>query len=275
MNSNITPQVLVDFYSKLSQLLLPEESIIFAPPGPQMISYGQENKIPLLNICSPQVNASYFFILLEKVSEIIIDHYPYLKNECRQILSALPVEISERELFVDNVFKPGVNLLALLKNDVSSETFGFLITHTVKPLMRQFGKIASPVYDLEEWMKGSCPVCGGRPSLSLLEKEVGRRYLYCGLCEVKWRFQRIGCPYCANPESQFLRAEGEEKYRIYYCENCSGYIKTIDERKMEGTADLFWEDINTVYLDILALREGYINIQPELPLSDLKQNETG
>ncbi|WP_353681828.1 formate dehydrogenase accessory protein FdhE [Pelotomaculum sp. PtaB.Bin117] len=40
-----------------------------------------------------------------------------------------------------------------------------------------------------------------------------KRYLYCGLCEVKWRFQRLGCPYCASLESQFLKVEGEDKYR--------------------------------------------------------------
>jgi len=272
MNNNIAPQALIDFYNKLSQFSLPEDSIALIQPESEIINYGQENKIPLLNICAPRVDTNFFFVLLEKVGEIIIAHYPYLETEYRQVLSSLPIDKHQRDLFVANVFKPGANLLALLKNDVSPEAFGFLMTHTVKPLMRQFGKIAAPVYNLEEWLIGTCPVCGGRPSLSLFEKESGKRYLYCGLCEVKWRFHRMGCPYCASPESQFISIEGEEKYRIYYCEKCSGYIKTIDERKIEGTADLFWEDINTVHLDILALREGYINVQPELPLSVSKQN---
>ena len=272
MNNNIAPQALIDFYNKLSQFSLPEDSIALIQPESEIINYGQENKIPLLNICAPRVDTNFFFVLLEKVGEIIIAHYPYLETEYRQVLSSLPIDKHQRDLFVANVFKPGANLLALLKNDVSPEAFGFLMTHTVKPLMRQFGKTAAPIYNLEEWLKGSCPVCGGRPSLSLFEKESGKRYLYCGLCEVKWRFHRMGCPYCASPESQFISIEGEEKYRIYYCEKCSGYIKTIDERKIEGTADLFWEDINTVHLDILALREGYINVQPELPLSVSKQN---
>jgi len=237
-----------------------------------MINYGQEKKIPLLNICTPKVDTTFFFVLLEKIGDIIIAHYPYLETELRQVLSALPLNASDREVFVDKVYKPGSNLLALLQNDVSPETFGFLITHTVKPLMKQFGKITSPLYNLEEWMQSTCPVCGGKPSLSLLEKENGKRYLYCGLCEVKWRFQRLGCPYCASMESQYFKVEGEDKYRIYYCENCSGYIKTIDARKINDTADLFWEDIYTVHLDIIALREGYVKAPTQLPLSSSSPN---
>ncbi|MCG9968889.1 hypothetical protein L9W92_12675 [Pelotomaculum terephthalicicum JT] len=110
-----------------------------------MINYAQENRIPLLNICTPKVDTNFFFVLLEKIGEIIIAHYPYLETECRQVLSALPLNASDREVFVDKVlFKPGANLLALLQNDVSPEIFGFLITHTVKPLMKQSGKITSP-----------------------------------------------------------------------------------------------------------------------------------
>jgi FdhE protein len=51
-----------------------------------------------------------------------------------------------------------------------------------------------------------------------------------------------------------------EQYRVYYCDNCHGYIKTINEAMIvNSNLDLFWEDINTVHLDLLALQEGYIN----------------
>jgi len=162
-------------------------------------------------------------------------------------------------------FTPGADLISYLKTDLPPETFGFLLNHTVKPFMRQYACSLSSYFDPETWLQGCCPVCGGKPTLALLEKEYGGRYLYCGLCETKWRFHRLGCPYCIDDESHFFTVEGMEKYRVYYCEKCHGYIKTIDEKKISGDViDLFWEDINTVQLDILAMREGYINQQAAL-----------
>jgi FdhE protein len=252
-------QTLVNFYTSISQVSLPEKSINFTPPAPEIINYGQEKGIPLLNICPPQVKSDDFYTLLIRIGEIIQEHYPSLTEECKQIYAALPADAAGRELFVNRAFTPGENLIANIQQDVSPETFGFLLTHTIRPFMRQYGKIASALYNLEAWLRGYCPVCGGKPSLSLLEKEQGRRYLYCGLCEIKWRFQRLGCPYCLTGESQFFTVEGEEKYRVYFCENCRGYLKLIDEKKSDSEVNLFWEDINTVYLDILALQEGYLN----------------
>ncbi|HCJ78538.1 MAG TPA: hypothetical protein DHV84_00685 [Desulfotomaculum sp.] len=266
MINSTVPQVLVDFYTKLSQLSLPADSISYISPGNDEVNYGLENGIPLLNTLPVRVDTDIFFAFLHNTAEIILEHYPYLAEEIQQIYAALPSDLPGRELFANQVFIPGTNLLTHLQKDVSPEAFGFLLTHTVKPFMRQFGKSASSLYNLEEWLKGSCPVCGGKPSLSLLEKESGKRYLYCGLCEMRWRFNRLGCPYCANTESQFLTVEGEKKYRIYFCENCHGYLKTINEKRVDEAIDLFWEDIRTVYLDILALQEGYINVHTELPL---------
>ena len=60
-----------------------------------------------------------------------------------------------------------------------------------------------------------------------------------------------------------------EKYRVYFCEKCHGYIKTVDEGKTgDGPLNLLWEDINTVQLDILAMREGYFNQQVDEPVPE-------
>ncbi len=254
------PRALFSFYISLEQVSLPENSIVFLPSGTETIDHGFRNGIPLLSLCPPLIKDDDFFEVLKKVGEIIQEHYPHLTKEYQQIYAALPTDKINRELFVAKVFTPGENLLNCLPEDISPETFGFLLRHAAKPFMRKLGEITAGLYNFEEWLRGTCPLCGGRPSLSLLEKEKGRRYLYCGLCEIKWRFQRLGCPYCQKEESQFFVIEGEEKYRVYYCENCRGYLKTIDERKAAGEINLFWEDIRTVYLDMLALREGYVNL---------------
>ncbi|MFX4261752.1 formate dehydrogenase accessory protein FdhE [Pelotomaculum propionicicum] len=261
-------EMLVSFHQEFLQISVREDAVTFETPGETILKQGREKSIPLVSICPPRVKAEDFFATMKQVAGVIKNFMPDLAADTEQIESALPVEPAGQEEFAARAFTPGVNLLTYLKSDVPPETFGFLLNHTVKPFMRQYAVNASKYFDPETWLEGNCPVCGGKPTLALLEKEKGGRYLYCGLCEVKWRFHRLGCPYCASPESHFFTVEGMEKYRVYYCDKCHGYIKTIDgARAGDSKLNLFWEDINTVQLDILAMREGYFNqqVDPQEP----------
>lgn len=257
-------EMLVDFHQECLRITVKEDAVTFNTPGKAVLRQGQENAIPLVHICPPRVKAEDYFATMKQVAGVIKKSMPDLAAETELIESALPVDPAEQEEFAARAFVPGVNLLSYLKTDLPPEAFGFLLNYTVKPFMRRYAVNISEYFDPETWLRGNCPVCGGKPTLALLEKESGRRYLYCGLCEVKWRFHRLGCPYCASYESHFFTVEGMEKYRVYYCDECRGYIKTIDGSKTGGSElKLFWEDINTVQLDILAMREGYVNQQVE------------
>ena len=265
MQNASIPQTLADFQKEFSQVKAPENAVTFNPPTPETIAIGEGKAIPLITICPPRINTGDFFDVLKQVAGVIKKYKPELVPEVAQIEAALPEGTAERDLFVSQVFNPEANLLDDLGQDLPSETFGFLINHAAKPFMIQYGQEVGKLYDLEQWLKGECPVCGGRPTMALLERDTGKRLLYCGVCEIKWRFQRLGCPYCGSSESQFFTVEGMEKYRIYFCNQCHGYIKTIDGERTSAAMDLFWEDINTVQLDILAMREGYLNQQVDQP----------
>jgi len=260
MTNNSVQQMLVDFNKELKEIVLPDDAVEFVRPHTGLINSLKENGVPLVKACSPQVKTDAFFNVFKEVADIVIKHKPDLEGDINKILNALPVAAEARELFIRQVFTPGKNLQECFKEELSPETLGFILIHVVKPFMKQYARKASAFIDSEQWLKGTCPVCGGKPTLALLEKEEGKRYLYCGLCEVKWRFQRLGCPYCSSNNSQYFNVEGMEQYRVYYCDNCRGYIKTINEAMLgNSNLDLFWEDINTVHLDLLALQEGYIN----------------
>ncbi|MCG9969340.1 formate dehydrogenase accessory protein FdhE [Pelotomaculum terephthalicicum JT] len=266
MENNFIQQMLVNFYKELDQILLPENAVTFNSPIPESSNPADKNISPLINIYPPRVKSTDFFDILHQVAGIIKKTHPNTVAEIDQIESALPVEPAEQESFVGKAFIPGINLLAYLQQDLPADTFGLLLNHTVKLFMRQYVEKVLPLVDTEDWLKGNCPVCGGRPNFALLEKESGGRYLYCGLCETKWRFQRLGCPFCYSNESQFITIEGMDKYRVYVCEECRGYIKTVDERKAgEDGVNLFLEDINTMHLDLLAISEGYFNKQLDPP----------
>jgi FdhE protein len=122
-------------------------------------------------------------------------------------------------------------------------------------------------FDQENWLKGSCPVCGNFPAMERLRREDGKRILWCGFCGTQWHYKRIMCPFCGNENHNSLRyffTEGdsslaENPFRVDVCDKCKKYIKTIDERKMPENEiiDFPLENINTLYLDLLAQKEGY------------------
>jgi FdhE protein len=121
--------------------------------------------------------------------------------------------------------------------------------------------------DQESWIKGECPVCGSHPAMDKLLRDDGKRMLRCSLCGTEWYFKRIMCPFCSNEDHNSLRyfvVEEEtptEKaaFRVDVCDKCKIYIKTLDERKLPESAktDLYLENLNTVYLDVLAQKDGF------------------
>jgi len=255
----------LDFNREFAAVTVTGDMLTVNLPSEKSLELAKEKEIPFINLCPPRVRPSDFFAVLNKVAGIVCKYKPELEDEISGFLAALPGETEAQELFVSQAFTPGVNLAEKIEGDIAPETLTFLLSHAVKPFMKEYGRIMSSYYEPEQWLKGTCPVCGGKPTFSLLNKDAGSRYLFCGLCEVKWRFRRLGCPYCGHNESKFFTVEGLEKYRVYFCDKCHGYIKTIDEKKLSesylahNALDLFWEDINTVQLDFLAMQEGYFN----------------
>jgi FdhE protein len=112
--------------------------------------------------------------------------------------------------------------------------------------------------DEERWLYGYCPTCGSSPTMAqLVGYDPGRlRLLFCGCCRTRWRYRRIGCPFCESAENHRLSAlaiEGEKSLRIDYCESCRTYLKTYDG---EGSEPLFLADWTSLHLDIIARDRG-------------------
>jgi formate dehydrogenase accessory protein FdhE len=114
---------------------------------------------------------------------------------------------------------------------------------------------------------GRCSMCGSPPAIAKLRREDGRRILYCGLCGTRWEFTRLTCPWCETGDREALNllrvSEGDPRW-IEACENCKGYIKTVDERKLPLGERIIpvVEETATLYLDLLAEKEGYIRRLP-------------
>lgn len=137
----------------------------------------------------------------------------------------------------------------------------FLLTGALAPLAARFARKAADalLMDAPPWERGRCPICGHLPSISSLADQ-GDRWLICGFCQHQWAVPRIFCPACETRDngaiSYFFSPE-EAEYRVYTCDNCRFYLKTVDLRQLGRRFYPPAEVLLTLHLDIQAQEEGF------------------
>ncbi|MBU0516952.1 MAG: formate dehydrogenase accessory protein FdhE [Proteobacteria bacterium] len=142
--------------------------------------------------------------------------------------------------------------------DLPPAVLTFLARMTLRPSLAALRDGLRQKLDGLEWDEGHCPLCGGPCDLARLTADDGARILHCALCGHAWEFERLACPFCGgrDPGSISFFTTGENGYRVDYCENCHGYVKTVDQRELQ--AEWPWEilEVITWHLDRLAERRG-------------------
>lgn len=143
--------------------------------------------------------------------------------------------------------------------EVDHELFPFVMHHALHPFLQAYAALAAPMLTGLHWLRGNCPICGGRPDFAALERAAGERRLLCARCDSDWAYRRIGCPLCDNDDPATLGyfLIGKGAYRLYVCERCKGYLKTIDMREKLRVRPLPVERILTVGMDLAAAEHGY------------------
>lgn len=135
-----------------------------------------------------------------------------------------------------------------------------LVDAAVKPFLMCYSRTLLDRVDLERWRRGYCPICGGNADFAFLEAERGARWLVCSRCDAEWLFQRLQCPYCHTTDQNDLAyyANDDGLYRLYVCEHCKHYLKTIDLRKADPGVLIPMERLLTLRIDAQARRYGYL-----------------
>jgi len=210
--------------------------------------------------------------LFREICEIIKRQEDSESEEIQRLIDAESSGKLELETLIKKLFfHDSVYFHSFSKNlKIGEDLLLFVAIHLARPFFeavaeRIKNKIADKVaYKVvgNPWLKNYCPVCGNGAQMAKLEKETGKRILYCLLCGSEWVFMRVKCPFCCSEKQKSLRFLEEETgpYRIDLCETCKRYIKTLDERKGGRDKEVLIpsvEDLATMYLDILAEKEGY------------------
>jgi FdhE protein len=136
----------------------------------------------------------------------------------------------------------------------------FLLTNALVPLAARFAaKAATLLMGAPDWRRGRCPICGRLPALSTLVEE-GERQLICGFCQHQWVLPRILCPACETRDPgaiSYFFSQEEAEYRVYTCDTCRFYLKTIDLRQLSRPFYPPAEVLLTLHLDIQAQEQGF------------------
>lgn len=227
--------------------------------------------LPVIEPDKLQFNEAELAVLLQKICSILAGH--------------VDAGYSIGERLEEAVRSRKVNLGELAEKAISddeeylgqvSETTGegkeeiiFLATALAAPFLRICAQPLSRKVDLDSMRSQWCPICGGAPLMAKLRQGEGKRILECSLCNTQWAYKRLQCPFCGNEDQDslgFFFTEEESAYRVDKCDRCKRYIKTVDERKrVEGESRLLLlEDVATIYLDMLAEKEGYQGITKAL-----------
>lgn len=135
----------------------------------------------------------------------------------------------------------------------------FVVNNALHPFLSRQANQARTLVASMAWERAFCPVCGGTADFAALEKDGGARRLLCSRCDCEWSFDRSICSYCGTDRHVGYFPVGQGAYRLYVCEGCKHYLKTIDLRELARDVDLPAERVLTLGLDVAAVNAGYSN----------------
>ncbi|OGP89951.1 MAG: hypothetical protein A2156_05880 [Deltaproteobacteria bacterium RBG_16_48_10] len=260
---------ILDFYQKVREQQERVKSILKIEPilpRKEWKEFPAKEGFSLLEKKDIPLDIETSFSLFQSLCRIGKGANPYLAKQATKIEEFL----NSNKLDVKGLLKQWLleQKISGVLNElgVDKKVFQFLIESSIRPLIEATVEQLQNEFDSKDWMRGSCPICGSLPFLSLLKEEVGKRYLLCSFCGYSWRSDRMICPFCNNKDQDSLHyfyGEGEDPYRIDLCDQCHQYIKTIDLRTLPE-ADPSLEDLATLHLDLLASQKGFKRPIPNL-----------
>ena len=231
----------IDLHIAILEASASLEISVPSPPhdANERLSLGQ----PLLRADKLSFDWNAVARFLQNLCAIFARHYPDLSTDLEEIARefATPTATEEivREWRIDLVRK---SLMSIVLYNV------------MRPFLSAYARAWASCVD--EWQHSTCPICGGAPDFAALAISSGGRRLLCSQCNFEWNSTRASCPFC-NAEQLAYFPTRSGAYRLYVCDRCKRYLKTIDLRELARDANLPAERVLTIALDRAAHQAGY------------------
>jgi FdhE protein len=194
------------------------------------------------------IDREAFVRLSVGMSEIITQHMPHYVHGRNGVAEG---ELLKR---AQTLFESGNPVIT---SSTPPDRTALIAGLALVPYLQRACSAILPHIPQNAWQRPYCPVCGGKPSFAELGKESGTRRLLCSRCSAEWMYGRLGCAFCEGTEKHMYYQSMDELYRLYVCDRCNRYLKTIDRRQTDRDVHLPVECIVTVPMDIAAQQKGY------------------
>jgi FdhE protein len=184
-------------------------------------------------------------------------------NEDGEILmqAVLNGDVDLRQLMVEALRLERGELMAVARSlNIELLSMEAILRHMLMPIVQAYASAFGQILDFAEWRQGYCPVCGDWPLFGELHGRDKLRHLRCGRCTASWRFKRLACIWCGTTKRQdlsFLYEPEAKTWRVDVCEHCRGYVKTLVSYDPLEADMLLVHDLQTLYMDQLAVDAGY------------------
>jgi len=209
--------------------------------------------LPALSFAQLPLEVGPFARLLSIVAQLLMEYHPELAGQTipdspAECLAVARQRFEGGQVDQEHSGEQGEITLAQVSVDL-----------VLKPYLEWAAEQVLPHLNQELWRRGYCPVCGGAADFAALDEETGARRLLCSRCNSVWLYQRLGCPFCGTTDHTqlFYYPSKGNLYRLYVCEACQRYLKTIDLREAGREVLLSVERVTTVAMDTAARRAGY------------------
>ena len=260
---------MLDFYGPLFMVQESSKNQIDIEPiriSDQELSVKIKEKFPLINSAEFAIDIAASKKLFVSICEAATKTKAEMSASAGKIMASIDTALDLETLFTailegdDGPFEKTAKTLRVEKNVLS-----FFAYSSIKPsVMLCAEQLSVYLKQQDPWQQGYCPICGSSPVLSMLEGE-GERSLICSFCWHQWPVKRVFCPYCNTTDNNILHyffSEKEKEYRVYTCENCKKYIKTIDTKNEERRIYPPLEHVVTMHLDMKANDMGFSSEYP-------------
>ena len=255
---------MIEFYGRIFSAQAESLGRICPAPlviEPDLLALKKANDMPLIAPAEFPVDLGAARDLMQLLADLAAAHAPRLARAGQVIQEALNQEtLALPTLFERLLDNRSIRDLSE-ELDITPDELGFFGYNAMFPSVQTCAAQLAAYLD-QDHNKGYCPICGTYPDLAHLDRD-GRKWLTCSLCSHSWPVKRMGCLFCNTQDKAdplYFFSPDEKEYRVYYCDLCKGYLKTVDTREMGRSFVPRLEQVASLHLDIKAKAEGYIRV---------------
>lgn len=211
--------------------------------------------IPQLKL---NINVEQYHTFIQELFSMLEESQPALAMEFQKITPLLTKETLE-QWFKEAIAINHFYFERFAKDNSIAEWIPFFAAeHALRPYLQKVSKELNGKLHRSE-SHGGCPACGEPPRIATINKQ-GKKDIACPRCLYTWEMKKIKCAHCGCEEPgkiEIIKVEKEESAEIYVCQECKGYTKVIDTRKLIKADSIPLLDIKTIHLDFVAQENGY------------------